>query len=126
MCKSVFARNHPGDQSRTDFQASGNGAVMKQSNQGGALAYRGGLEAVLSIPVGAGLGYWIDSLVGSDPYGLLMGVSAGFGAFVLQMVRLSKKLERLRSEQNGDEKPIASSWDQNTWDPWDDEEKDNW
>lgn len=99
---------------------------MKGSNRGGALAYRGGMEAVFSIPVGAALGYWIDSLIGIDPYGLLVGIVAGFGAFVLQMLRLSKKLEKLPIPEGKKEESKSDAWDQNTWDPWDDQGKDDW
>ena len=98
---------------------------MTSPNRRGALAYQGGLEAVIAILVGAAFGYWIDTLADTSPFGLLVGLVAGFGAFVLQMVRLSRKLEELRIEEEGDSPPKPApldGWDEDAWDkdPWDD------
>ena len=50
--------------------------------------YQGALEAVLAIPIGAGLGYWADKEWDVSPVGLLIGFGLGFAAFILGLVRL--------------------------------------
>jgi F0F1-type ATP synthase assembly protein I len=50
--------------------------------------YQGALEAVLSIPIGAGIGYFCDRKFESEPVGLLVGLALGFGAFVLRIFRM--------------------------------------
>ncbi len=106
---------------------------MTTRNRRGALAYLGAFEAVLAILIGGAFGWWIDSLIDSAPVGLLIGLAAGFGAFILLMVRLSRKLEELRIEEERDRPPEATTpsdsegWDDGSWgsskvwddDPWD-------
>ena len=105
---------------------------MTTRNRRGALAYQGAFEAVLAILIGGAFGWWIDSLVDSSPVGLLVGLAAGFGAFILLMVRLSRKLEELRIEEEGDRSPEeappsgSDGWDDDSWGSskvWDD---DSW
>jgi F0F1-type ATP synthase assembly protein I len=95
-------------------------------NRRGALAYQGGFEAVIAILLGGAFGYWIDTLTGSSPLWLLVGLVAGFGAFVLLLVRLSRRLEELRIEEEGDHPPQPAAPDGWDNDPWDDREKDDW
>ena len=59
----------------------------------GARAYQMALEAVFSIPIAIGLGYWADSAWGTGPILLLVGVVVGFGAFVLRLVRMRTLVE---------------------------------
>jgi ATP synthase protein I len=58
-------------------------------------AYQGAFESVFAILIGAGLGYWADATFDSAPWGLLVGLLLGFGAFVLRLVRLARQLESL-------------------------------
>ena len=50
--------------------------------------YQGAMEAVLAIPVGAGLGHLADRQWDSEPIGLLIGLLLGFGAFILRLMRM--------------------------------------
>ena len=52
-------------------------------------AYQGAMESVLSIVVGVLLGWWADSSFGTSPWGVLVGATIGFGAFVLRLSRLA-------------------------------------
>lgn len=53
-----------------------------------ARAYSGAMEAVLSILIGAGLGWWADSALGSEPWGVVVGLGIGFAAFVRRLLRV--------------------------------------
>ncbi|MDX1650437.1 MAG: AtpZ/AtpI family protein [Myxococcota bacterium] len=52
------------------------------------------LEAVLSIPAGALLGYALDAWLGTGPVLVLVGLGLGFAAFVAGAVRLMRRLEQ--------------------------------
>ena len=67
-----------------------------------ALAYQGAFESVFAIGIGAGFGYFADKYFDSSPWGVLMGVFLGFGAFILRLVRLQAELEKLAAEDAGD------------------------
>jgi ATP synthase protein I len=56
-------------------------------------AYQGAFEAVFSIVIGAGLGYAADRRFGSEPWGVVVGLVLGFGAFVLRLVRLGREVQ---------------------------------
>ncbi len=58
-------------------------------------AYQGAFESVFAILIGAGFGYWADKSFDSAPWGLLVGLALGFGAFVLRLVRLARQLDAL-------------------------------
>lgn len=65
-----------------------------------SLAYQGAVEAVFSILMCAGLGYWADEHWGSEPKGLIIGVVIGFSSFALRLVRLGKEMTDM-SEADG-------------------------
>ena len=65
--------------------------------------YQGALEAVLAIPIGAGLGHWADREWEVSPWGLLIGFGLGFAAFVLRLMRMRPEGESLESEQGSEE-----------------------
>ena len=62
-------------------------------SQRGARAYTGALEAVLSILVGAGLGWWGDAELGTGPWLLLVGFGFGFATFVVRLSRMRALVE---------------------------------
>jgi F0F1-type ATP synthase assembly protein I len=59
------------------------------------LAYQGAFEAVAAIPIATGIGYWIDASYETGPYGVLIGATVGFAAFVLRLIRLGSQLQQL-------------------------------
>ena len=67
-------------------------------------AYQGAFEAVFAIVIGAGLGFAVDHRYETEPWGLLIGVGLGFGAFVVRLVRLGRAIqaaERERQDESG-------------------------
>ena len=58
-------------------------------------AYQAAFEALFAILIGVGLGYWVDASFETSPWGLLVGLGLGFGAFVLRLMRLARQLEAL-------------------------------
>ena len=69
----------------------------------GMKAYQGALEAVLSIPVGMGLGYLADRYFGTGPVFLLVGLAVGFASFVIRISRLRLLVEE--ASEDGSEPP---------------------
>jgi F0F1-type ATP synthase assembly protein I len=65
----------------------------------GAKAYQAALEAVFSIPVAGGLGWWADRHFGTEPILLLVGLVLGFTSFVLRLVRMRRLVEEPSPEQ---------------------------
>ena len=72
------------------------------------LAYQGALEAVFSIVVATGAGYWADEAFGSSPWGVLAGATIGFAAFVLRLYRLGTALNQVPAEPESLEGEIHS------------------
>ena len=67
-------------------------------------AYQGAFEAVFAIVIGAGLGFASDRRFGTEPWGVIVGLVLGFGAFVLRLVRLGRAVqeaERERRDESG-------------------------
>lgn len=58
-----------------------------------ALAYQGAIEAVASIMIGGGLGYFADDHFDTSPYLLLLGFAFGFGACFMRLMRLKRVME---------------------------------
>ena len=69
----------------------------------GMKAYQGALEAVLSIPIGMGLGYVADRYFGTVPLFLLLGLAAGFASFVIRISRLRALVDE--APEDGSEPP---------------------
>ena len=63
------------------------------------IAYQGAFEAVFAIVIGAGLGYAADRRFGTEPWGVLVGLGLGFGAFVLRLVRLGRVLQEAEQQR---------------------------
>ena len=69
--------------------ASGEGRRTGQAgSRRSGKAYEGAFEAVASILIAGGLGYWADATWDTSPRYLLVGFAIGFGAFVLRLSRL--------------------------------------
>ena len=56
-------------------------------------AYQAAMESVFSIVIGVLLGWWADSSFETSPWGVLVGATIGFGAFVLRLSRLGAALD---------------------------------
>ena len=68
--------------------------------------YEGAFESVFAILIGAGFGYWADTVFETPPRYLLLGLAIGFGAFVLRLWKLGIALQKLAdgdSEEDHDE-----------------------
>jgi ATP synthase protein I len=57
------------------------------ASAGMTLAFRLGSEFVAGVLVGAGLGWGIDYLLGTKPWGMIIFLLLGFGASVANMMR---------------------------------------
>jgi ATP synthase protein I len=64
-------------------------------------------EFIAGIAVGAGLGWGIDRLAGTSPWGLIIFLLLGFGAGVLNVLRSAGKVAEvgLKVPEKGDRKP---------------------
>ena len=69
----------------------------------GAKAYQAVLEAVLCIPAGALMGWLADGYFESGPWGTAVGVAFGFVAFVLNVIRLPKRLAAIAAKTESEE-----------------------
>ena len=70
----------------------GSQRLKRAAASAGSSAYQGVFEAVGSILIACGVGFWIDRQFETAPVGLLVGAVIGFGAFVLRLLRLGKEL----------------------------------
>jgi F0F1-type ATP synthase assembly protein I len=75
------------------------------SSREGAKAYQFAMEAVFSIPVAIGMGWWADSYFETSPIGLLAGVAVGFGAFVYRLVRMRRLVEKAAADAEANDVP---------------------
>jgi ATP synthase protein I len=58
------------------------------------VAFRLASEFVAAVLVGAGLGWLLDRLAGTSPFGLIILLLLGFGAGILNMARASQRMAR--------------------------------
>ncbi|WP_316861364.1 AtpZ/AtpI family protein [uncultured Cohaesibacter sp.] len=65
---------------------------QKPQSSGLALAWRLGSEFIAGVLVGAGVGWLIDELLGSRPWGLIIFLFLGFLAGMLNMLRAAGKV----------------------------------
>lgn len=65
-------------------------------------AYQRALEAVLAIPIGIGIGYFVDGRLESSPIGLVIGAALGFAAFVRRLVSMRSLVEGAPPPSDGD------------------------
>lgn len=64
----------------------------------GASAWQGSVEAVLSLLIAAGVGYWVDGRLGTSPRWLIVGVVIGFGSFVLRLWRMRALFDEVKDD----------------------------
>lgn len=62
-----------------------------QDYSGIAVGYRMSAEFVAAIAVGAVLGYGIDWLAPTSPFGLILGLGFGFAAGVMTLLRSARR-----------------------------------
>ncbi len=75
----------------------------------GAKAYQAVLEAVLCVPAGALLGWGIDQLAGTGPWGVVAGLVLGFVAFVLNTMKLPGRLAAIQEEDGAASEPTTGT-----------------
>ncbi|MBS7542367.1 AtpZ/AtpI family protein [Ancylobacter oerskovii] len=68
---------------------------------GMALAFRLGAEFVAGVLVGAGLGWGIDYVLGTTPWGMIVFLLLGFGASVVNMMRAAGEFGRKTPPKGG-------------------------
>jgi ATP synthase protein I len=56
-------------------------------------AWRMSTELVVSVIVGLGLGYGIDVIFGTKPWGILFGLCLGFAAGIMTVLKTSAKMD---------------------------------
>lgn len=62
-----------------------------------------GLEFGLSVIIGLGIGYWLDTVFGTAPWLALFWLTCGVVAGVRSLYRLAKRLEREAEEDGADD-----------------------
>jgi|GEM_PF-2921436 len=93
---------HVSEQPTEKAQHAGRGDRQQDRNGDGpgreparrnAKAYQFAMEAVFSIPIAGGLGWWADKSFGTGPFGLLVGLALGFAAFAMRLTRMRRLVE---------------------------------
>jgi ATP synthase protein I len=98
--EATLATRRPAGQEKRDGAGSGGvagyGQAMKLSS-----------EFIAGIAVGAGLGWVIDRLAGTSPWGLIVFLLLGFGAGVLNVMRAAGVVAEagIRAPDKGDHRP---------------------
>jgi len=87
-----------------------------KTREGVAQAFRLSSEFIAGVVVGTGIGYAIDQLFGTTPWGLILGLLLGFGAAVLNVMRaaglVAESEMRLKSAQELHEKRLEEETEQ--------------
>ena len=94
--EASLATRQPDRQERKEGAggATGYGQAMKLSS-----------EFIAGIVVGVGLGWFLDRVAGTSPWGLIVGLLLGFGAGVLNVLRSSGVVAEFgKSEKSRDPK----------------------
>lgn len=63
----------------------------------------GALEMGISVVIGLGIGYWLDSLLGTSPWMALFWLACGTAAGIRSLYRLAKTLEREAGDKDADD-----------------------
>ncbi|HVZ14356.1 MAG TPA: AtpZ/AtpI family protein [Bauldia sp.] len=75
------------DESHVARQSSAPRPEPQKSRQGYALAMRLGADFVAGVVVGAAIGWGVDRLFGTSPWGLIVFLLLGFAAGILSVLR---------------------------------------
>ena len=86
-----------------DKEVKRGGRLARAATTGRGAAYEGAMEAIFSILVAVGLGYWADSHFGTGPRYLITGAVIGFAAFVLRLIRMRKLVDAAAEAAEGPE-----------------------
>ncbi len=62
------------------------------------MAWRLSTELLVSVLVGAGLGYGLDKLFGTKPWILLIGLGFGFAAGIRSVLRTAEKMDAVSAD----------------------------
>ncbi len=100
LLEASLARKLPGE-------VRGDGAASTDGAAGYGQAMKLSSEFIAGIAVGAGLGWVIDRLAGTSPWGLIVFLLLGFGAGILNVLRSAGKVAEagLRAPDKGAAKP---------------------
>ena len=79
-------------QAETAEQAPAQGPGSSDQGSRYGVAFRLASEFVAAVLVGAGLGWLLDRLAGTSPFGLIILLLLGFGAGILNMARTSRRM----------------------------------
>ena len=63
----------------------------QEDNRKSGLAYAAGLALFATVAAFCGLGWLVDSWLGSSPWGIVAGIVVGSAAGLVQFVRMSAK-----------------------------------
>jgi len=63
----------------------------------------GALEMGISVVIGLGIGYWLDTVFGTAPWMALFWLTAGTIAGLRSLYRLAKKLEHQAEKDEADD-----------------------
>ena len=77
----------------------------RANSEGIAQAMRLSSEFIAAIFVGAGLGYLVDTLAGTSPWGMIVLLFLGFGAGVLNVLRAAGKIAETNLHLNAKIEP---------------------
>lgn len=68
------------------------------------MAWRLSTELLVSVLVGAGLGYGLDRLLGTKPWLLILGLGFGFAAGIRGVIRIADKMDAEMAAMNDQQK----------------------
>ncbi len=91
---------------RESHLPKGEGKSGADTRQGIALGLRAGLEMVVALLVGFGLGYFLDSYFGTRPFLMILFGFLGMGAGISNIYRLFNNLDMSVGFRRDDEKDL--------------------
>lgn len=86
---------------KAEDAAAAAGPDRTSATAGMTLAFRLGSEFVAGVLVGAGLGWGVDQLFGTTPWGMIVLLLLGFGAGIVNMMRAAGETGRNKPPQGG-------------------------
>ncbi|WAC27796.1 AtpZ/AtpI family protein [Ancylobacter sp. SL191] len=91
------------DKVRAERRAEEKAATPNRTSAtaGMTLAFRLGAEFVAGVLVGAGLGWGVDYLFGTAPWGMIVLLLFGFGAGIFNMMRAAGETGRKKPPHGG-------------------------